>query len=227
MPRENCSITGYCIRLIRKNEQLRQIEAYWEAFKPTLAYCEGAIWPLEETRDAAVEKYGEQGLLRFLAHRDGVRFECLDPSRAEQALFLKQYFQAIEIKIYFVLIQAIIEQRRGAKTSSAAYTEGILHTLSGLPLFRDHLTTQVEFERALNKFFPEIKDWKKIPCSYFYRIEKGQFLAAIHAKRTVYRDEYMCGQLLKSLKKGERVFALVGRNHVINQNLTLRLAAQD
>ena len=45
--------------------QFDDIEKNWDMFKPDIAYSEGMLWPLIKSRERAIKKYGEQGLLRL------------------------------------------------------------------------------------------------------------------------------------------------------------------
>ena len=67
------------------NPQFADMEERWKSFEPTLALCEGSTWPLEETREEAIARHGEQGLLRFLAGGDNIPVECIDPPLLLQA----------------------------------------------------------------------------------------------------------------------------------------------
>src|SRR6266478_2078831 len=47
--------------------QLAEIEKLWTDFRPDIAFNEGGNPPVEQVRDEAIKKYGEPGLIRFLA----------------------------------------------------------------------------------------------------------------------------------------------------------------
>ncbi len=68
-----------------------------------MAFNEGGPPPIEGTPTSAVEKYGEPGLVRFLAARDDIPVASLDPERAEEVAHLRQSFPATDVKLFFVL----------------------------------------------------------------------------------------------------------------------------
>jgi hypothetical protein len=79
-----------------------------------------------------------------------------------------------------------------------------------------------DFNIMVTNLFPNLDDWKKIPYSYFQRPENGGFLTAIHRKLNNYRDRIMIRKVARALKQGKRVFAIVGRSHVVIQEAALR-----
>jgi hypothetical protein len=205
-----------------KDPQFEDIEQKWEQFRPTYAFCEGRIWPLKESRVQAIRSYGEQGLITFLAARDGVPVKCIDPSISKQALFLRNQYPPHQIKIYFILRQATINKmlRRTEKNLDDARL--LLNKMERFGGSRYFPATLVEFKHMFSQLFPELDNWQNIPYAYFQSSEKGGFLADIHQKLIEYRDQTMIKKVTKALKKGERVFAVVGRSHVFKQQNILR-----
>lgn len=204
-----------------EHPQFEDIEERWDEFNPSVAFCEGSIWPLEETRQEAIRKHGEQGLLRYLAARDNVPVKSFDPSFSQQALFLKKCFLPNHVKIYFVLRQAIIN-RTLKREVNTLYVTQILKSFKGNTHYDCPPRSSADFEFLVEKVFPELEDWQMIPSSYFHWEEEGRFLARIHHRLNEYRDKVMLDHLRAAIKKGERVFALVGRSHVVMQESALR-----
>ncbi len=202
--------------------QFTDIEQKWDKFQPTLAYCEGNIWPLEETRTMAIRKYGEQGLLTYLAARDGIPIECIDPSLTDQAKFLRTHFPPHLIKIYYVLRQAAVNRMLKKDIHDLRYVSRLLRSFSRISRYDTFPANRIEFENMVSFLFPDLDDWQKIPFSYFHNPNAGRFLANIHRKLNEYRDQIMIKKVVGALKKGNRVFAVVGRSHVVIQEAILR-----
>ena len=83
--------------------QLIEIEKLWTKFHPDIAFNEGGNPPIERSRDEAIRKYGEPGLIRFLANRDKVPVTSIDQSRAEEVAFLLKRFSPEQVKLSYVL----------------------------------------------------------------------------------------------------------------------------
>ncbi len=202
--------------------QFVDIEKRWKKFKPTMVLCEGCIWPLEESRKRAISRYGEGGLIRFLAAKDGIPIQCIDPPRDREAIQLSRYFTPEKIKLYYILRQVVINQNMKKDIKNTNYVCNILRELSSLKAFKGNPSTFDEYERSVYKAFPDLEKWQSIPCSYFYSGDPGNFLPKIHLKVNEFRDHHMIRILLNELKKGKRVFAVVGRSHVVKQEPVLR-----
>ncbi len=202
--------------------QFEDIEQKWEEFQPTFAFCEGSSWPVEETYIKAIEKYGEQGFVAFLAARDGIPVECIDPSLTDQIKYLKNYYPHHLIKVYYVLRQAAINRMLKKDTAASVYAKPYFRKINHIHGYHYAPSNLKDFERLVARLFPKLVDWQKIPYSYFQCPESGGFLTAIHRKLNGYRDRIMIKKVTKAMKKGKRVFAIVGRSHVVIQEAALR-----
>ncbi len=202
--------------------QFEDIEKKWEQFQPTFAFCEGRTWPLEESRIQAIRMHGEQGLITFLAARDGIPIQCIDPPFEDQIRYLRKFFPPIQIKFYYVLRQASINKalrRENNNLDDARYLLRKMERIRRLKCFPSNL---LEFEYMVSKLFPELDNWQAVPYSYFHSPERGRFLQDVHRKLNEYRDHIMIKKVTKALKKRERIFAVVGRSHVFKQQSILR-----
>jgi len=209
-----------------RHPQFVDIERRWKKFKPTIALCEGCIWPLEDSRKKAICRHGEGGLIRFLAAQDGIPIQCIDPPRKKEAFHLSRYFTPGKIKLYYILRQAVINRNMKKDINDVNYVHFLLGELSKLDRFKGNPSTFDEFELTVGKLFPNLKDWQSIPCSYFYSNGPENFLPKIHLKVNEFRDNYMLMILINEMKKGKRVFAVVGRSHVVKQEPVLRSELQ-
>ena len=202
--------------------QFEDIEQKWENFQPTVAYCEGNIWPLEASRTKAIKNYGEQGLLTWLAARDGIRIECIDPPLADQAMFLKKHFPPHLIKVYYVMRQAAIDRMLKKDISSVSCANRYFRKFNQIEGYNQIPTNLDQYERMVSVLFPGLDEWQTIPYSYFHQRDSGGFLVDIHRKLNGYRDQIMLQKVVQALKKGQRVFAIVGRSHVVIQEAALK-----
>ncbi len=199
--------------------QFNDIEKRWNLFKPDIAYSESIKWPLIKTKEDAIKKYGEQGLLRYLAHRDKVKIESIDPSREDEMRYLLKYYSVSKIKIYYILRQVVIDKEIFRKKNiKNKLIKSFLKNMSKMKSFNTYPGNIREFNMCIKKLLPEVKDWRKIDSSYFMNIlRKDNILAKINITINKYRDKYMLNKIIKTLKKGKKIFAVVGKSHVISQ----------
>ncbi len=199
--------------------QFNDIEKRWDLFKPDIAYSESIKWPLIKTKEDAIKKYGEQGLLRYLAHRDKVKIESIDPSRKDEMEYLLKYYSVPKIKIYYILRQVVIDKEIfNKKKIKNTYINLLLKNISKVRYFNTYPQNIREFNNSVKKLLPEVNDWRKIDSSYFMNIlRKDNILAKMNIKVNRYRDKHMLNKIIKTLKKGKKIFAVVGKSHVISQ----------
>jgi hypothetical protein len=207
--------------------QLADIEQRWKAFRPTLAFLEGGNWPLEKSREEAIRRGGEQGLLRFLAERDRVRSYNIDPSGEAQLRHLLKYFPGAQVKVYYILLHTVLMRTREQGPPNINLVNKILRDLApGTWGYNGPPWKIKQFEEYIYKYLPEVKDWRNITPSIFFSSEPNNFVAAEHRTLNRYRDEVMFKKIVRAVKKGKRVFALVGRAHVVMQEQSLRKELQ-
>ena len=202
-----------------KHPQFVDIEKKWNKFKPDLAYCEGHNWPLIKVRNSAIRKCGEQGLLRYLAYRDKVKIKSIEPSKRMELRYILKHYPAAKVKIYYVLRQLIINKEIFRKNiNSNSYIRGLLRNISKCIYFNNLIMTIAEFNWNIKRLLPDLKDWRKIDSKYFMNIRRpNNWLAKINVLVNKYRDKYMVKKILEELRKGKKIFALVGKSHVVNQ----------
>lgn len=202
--------------------QFADIEHKWTEFRPTLAYCEGMIWPLEASRVKAIVNYGEQGLVTFLAARDRIPIECIDPTLKEQMIYLKKHFSPQLIKVYYVLRQAAVNRMLKKDSRDLRFADYLFKSFDRIKGFHAFPNSVEELERMLGVVFPHLVPWQDIPYFYFHSPESGDFLTRIHRKLNEYRDQVMLKKVIRALKEGNRIFAIVGRSHVVIQEAVLK-----
>lgn len=203
------------------HNQFRIIEDKWRQFRPEVAFSEGGIWPLERSKDLSISRHGEQGLLRYLSERDGVKLKSIEPRRIQEAIHLSRYFCIQKIKVFYILRQAVI-QRMLNKPMDDSHVTHILADFDKPPFCNVCPTSAANFRNHVAKLFPELGDWRDIPEHWFYSLPAHPWLPRMFRMVNEFRNQFMIRKVLKQVKKGKRVFALVGRSHVVMQEPVLR-----
>ena len=205
-----------------EHPQFKDIEDRWNKFKPEIVYSEGSLWPLERSKKKAIEKYGEQGLLRYLAHRDKVKIKCIEPKQRNEMLYLLKKYSSTKIKIYYILRQMIINREIFNKDTDLDYIRFMLKKMAKMKFFSISLKTVEEFTTMVKVLLPDLKNWENIDSKYFMNVlNKKNWLAKINVRINKYRNKYMVKRIIKKLKKGKRVFVVVGKSHVLEQEKIL------
>jgi hypothetical protein len=207
--------------------QVQAIEDYWHQYRPTLAFNEGGEPPVLPLRDETISRFGEAGLVRFLAKRDSVAICSLEPPREEEYALLLKEFSVEQIKVFYVL-RGVAQFRRSRNDERVEdFVERVLTGLSKEPSLEGVPRSLAEFEHSHARLFSEPADWRNVPDTWFDPVAKPVvYLNRISRTLSEFRDRYMVNLLITELRKGARVFAVVGGSHVIMQEPVLRAAAK-
>ncbi|MCK4836688.1 MAG: hypothetical protein KAT17_08615 [Candidatus Aminicenantes bacterium] len=207
--------------LNKGHNQFREIEEQWMQFRPNVAFSEGGIWPLEKSRELSISRHGEQGFLRYLSKRDGVKLKSIEPKQIQEAIYLSRYFCVQKIKVFYILRQAVI-QRMLNKSMNEKHVRCILHNFEKPPFCNIGPISVAQFETYVAQLFPELKDWRNIPEHWLYSLPPHDWLPKMFRMVNDFRNQFMIKKVLKEVKRGKRVFAVVGRSHVVMQEPVLR-----
>jgi hypothetical protein len=207
-----------------KHPQNEQIQQLWKSFRPTIAFNEGGDPPTLKAAEEAISKFGETGLVRFLAARDNVPVRSLEPSRGEEVATLLKSYTPEQLKVFYALRQ-ILGYRRGKNNETLdERIEFTLKWLSSVPGLERAPRTVAELGESSTRLLPKLKDWHEVPDSWFDPgyAQPLSYLNEVSRASNRFRDEYMVNLLVNEVKQGRRVFAVVGGSHVVMQERALR-----
>jgi hypothetical protein len=204
--------------------QFTSIENAWLQFHPTIALSEGGDWPLEETREEAISKFGEQGLLRYLAGQDGVQIRSLEPPVEEEVEELLRHYPGEQLKLFYVLRQTVQCRRTSQDTGFDAAIQTSLDVLGKTPGLEGKPRSLTELAESYTRHLGTEHDWREVPKTWVYPTESEVLTNDIARRISGYRNEHMVRLITEYLKDGERVFAVVGVSHVVMQEPALRSA---
>lgn len=205
--------------------QIRKLEKDFLKFRPTLILNESGTPPVAASAKEAIEKYGEPGLMSFLANKHNIPIKSLDPPRmAEIKYILETKRWTLEQVFLFYVLRRISENNKKVTPQSPdALIEESIKTASKTPGFENLPKTLEEFELIAKKEFPQVADWRKIDSKIFDpNPDLGWFTNDIADASVQFRGKFMIKKLVEETTKGERVFAVVGASHVVKQEKALK-----
>ena len=208
-----------------KDEQLAEIEYLWTQFKPETAFNEGGNPPVEKTREEAITKYGEPGLIRFLGHRDGIPVESIDPTPAEEVVALKKKYPLEKIKMFYVLRQlSEYHSGVGGVAGKNEYLTDVLAYFNSVPGLDVQPKSVSDLSLAFARNFPELGSYESVTPSWFDPVPVGTDTTfnEISRSNSNFRDEHMLTVISQAVHAKKRVFAVVGASHVVMQEIGLR-----
>jgi hypothetical protein len=204
-----------------RDHQVEQIVRLWTSFEPTMAFNEGGNPPVEPTLEAAVEKYGEAGLVRFLAACDDIPVASLDPDRAQEVAHLRARFSAADVKLFFVLRAVAQFADRKGPAAVDAELERVLAIFNGSPGLGVAPRSISEVSIAFEQRFPGSGGYQATPLRWFDPTRADTFLNRVSRASSDYRDQAIVSTLGMSVADGQRVFAVIGGSHVVMQENAL------
>lgn len=213
--------------------QLAIIEAAFAAFSPTIVFYEGRPSSVLPDVAANVRTYGEPGFLRLLAFRASVPARTLEPDEPAVIAQLLTTYSPEQVQLFYGLRTAVqvrerpgvseaeverVVQRELLRGRAAAAQAGVRLPLQSLD----------ELKASFQSYWPG-RDWSSAEKAWFnptLRDEEtgGRFTNALNAAENHIRNRHMFMTLAAATLSGERVFAVVGRNHVPLQAAALECA---
>lgn len=216
--------------------QFSTLRETWNAQKPTIAFFEGPDRGTADTEAETIKKFGESGYVRFLAKAEGIKTQSLEPGPQEEVnylLSLKQ-FTPEQIKLFFILREAsrLRERKRmNEEQIKAAIGQLLIKANNMVPAFAAVLPDVESLQPAYEKYWSAPANWWEAPTAWFTPDGNGEetggkFTNDINRHSSEFRDLYMYRLLTNAVLRGEKVFAVVGRNHVPMQAEAIRCAVQ-
>jgi hypothetical protein len=201
----------------RNDPQLADVARRWEAFKPTVALCEGRsrsqfIGPI-------MSRLGTMNEVRFvhgLARRDDVPLYSLEPAYADEVDALLKKWTPEQIALYFTMRVYWSEAGGNANESLAL---DLLRKRTDVPSLRNSINDVAGIDRVWKRDFARLGDWRTMKEE-----PKNTYLAEISDDSRQVRGEHMARTIIDLSRRGERVFAVVGSGHVVRTEWILREA---
>jgi hypothetical protein len=210
--------------------QFAEIETAYEALRPTTVFYEGPERPLAPTAEETIRLYGESGFVRWLANRGGAAVARLEPDPGREFGAVASAVGTERAVLFFVLREAArLRDRKGVTGLELdAAVSALLQRAAamGLPV-----ATLDDLQATYARHFTSPADWREVPIRWFDpRTDDaetgGLFMAAANRASSHHRDRHMAHVIAEAARRGERVLAVVGRDHVPKQAPALRCLAE-
>ncbi|HSW99455.1 MAG TPA: hypothetical protein VLH38_00285 [Patescibacteria group bacterium] len=200
--------------------QVQAIEKEWKQFvadtdTPKIAFCEGGAPPVGKTREEAIRRYSESGLLTWLAKQDGIKVRSPEPNKTQEIDFLfAQGFNATQIMTYYFGRQMLQWARRDYKNKPdwEAYARhliadyGLLHQWEG-----NNLTLRMVL-RMYEEHEGRAFDPKDEQTLYDLSNPSSSPVSAVSG---LCRDISILRAVTRSWQAGRSTFAVYGSGHAI------------
>ncbi len=203
-----------------QHEQFVELRQAFEASKPTAVFFENPDCGTDSTETATINRAGAAGYARFLAHQHQVPVERLDNPLAEYE-YLRTKIDPERLKLFYLLRET---QRRARPGASKALTVKVMKQLLAnsayfLPGTEQVIHNMTELGTAYQKYCPDGGKWWKMPADWFSpgvaaAGTGSAFINDLTGAIGEFRDRYIYRKLADMAQAGQRVFVVVGRDHV-------------
>ncbi|MBO9658234.1 MAG: hypothetical protein J7527_05360 [Chitinophagaceae bacterium] len=213
--------------------QFAEIKKAWNEFQPTIALFEGPDRGIADSDTATIRKFGESGYVRYLAKEAGIKTISLEPPPADLFRYLVSQYGQQKVELYFLLGEAMRLRTRLQYNREQIEKELLTMMAKMRQLAGDSILTRSipDLANSFRLFWNNDLQWWQAPQSWFDPLKTseetgGIFTNDINKLSSSFRNIYMLRQLSALTNKGERVFAVVGRNHVAAQIDALKCAVR-
>jgi hypothetical protein len=196
--------------------QLAEIERRWNEFRPTVALCEGRSRLYRFSTRPTSGSLSESTLVRILAWRGGVGQYTLEPTYDAEVSGLLQHFDPKLVATFFTL-RVYTTEARGYSGDKDQLALELLRKRTAVNGLRGCLRSIAELDAYWQQAFADAPDWRSLPDT-----ESLPLLVEVGNVSRQVRGEHMVRTLVELVRRGERVFAVVGASHVIRQEPILR-----
>lgn len=216
-----------------EHPQFQRIAAAFTEASPTLVFYEGPDRGVGEGAQDTIRSAGESGYARFLAAAHNVPARSLEPNPGQQIAMLLRAHPIDRVMLFFVLREAA-RLRNREQLSGQALDDAVSSLLGRMAPMGQRAGLTLPFtdvaglQSAAARYWPG-RDWRSLPGDWFSPLADdaqtgGVFIGAINRADSNNRNQHMVRQLVEAARSGERVFAVVGRNHVPMQAPALACA---
>lgn len=197
-----------------KDPQLDEIARLWSLFSPTLVLNEGGNPRLPfDSREEAVQRFGEMGFVRWMATQRGVTAFSADPSWSDEIAFVSGRHSPKLAKVFYAIRAVPVFKRRPDGTPLEARVDRFLSSpeltaLPGPPRSADELDQML----ATNVW--GLTDWRNATVEWTSPQERLGMLNEVGRTSSLFREAHMTKRILEAVSRGERVLVVAGRSHL-------------
>ncbi len=211
---------GSCHTGNADHPMIEKFSSDWPDFAPTLALVEQRMGLYFGGLHGGVSRFGESASVYALGRRDDVATYTLHQDQLEHVAEFAAKVGHREAAAYLALRMAHGENPDGP-LSDAELEHGLDKRAVGV--LSSAFTDVADFDAFWTEMYAdELGDWRTLRWATIGPRLGHTKLEAVGHWDNVLRDVHMVRILVDKVEKGERVFAVVGRSHVIHQEPAIR-----
>ena len=205
-----------------KNKQIEDIQERFEKFRPSVVLVEGRMGFFYGGIEDSIKKFGENGLLYFLAKQEKITAYTWETSLDSEVASVLKKHEPKRVALFYILRPYFGNLRHGKPTDPDAKVAGTLSRRTKIKGLEDTFSSVKDIDDLWMKDFKGKPDWRDTSDEYGLPC----YLKTIAADSNAARDEHFARIIIDLVRKGERVFAMAGSSHAVKLDKTLRTALE-
>jgi hypothetical protein len=200
--------------------QFTYIKKKWLENDPEVAFYEGPDRGIDSSDSGTIRRLGESGYVRYLALLKGIKTYTLEPPIDKLYAYLIANAPQEEVDLYMYTKEAMRLRTRKHESEEQLNADISKMMKAVVPMLHHDvmITSVAQLDLLWKKHFKNTVGWWTASEDWYSpdktEAETGSFTNKLARLSSEYRDIYMVRLLEEHIKKGERIFAVVGRNHV-------------
>lgn len=210
------------------NSHVKFIEKRWQEFlkehpnkEDVIVFVEGGTRPVISSADEAIKRHGEPGLMVYLAHQAGVKFDSPEPqSRRDEIRELLKKFPEEEVAYYYFIRDVVSWLRR--KNPNSNLDDFINRRLEYLKTRDVGWHIDITHESMIcfhNKKFGHQFGLDDKDC---FESSASPYENPVASACSHYRDAYIVAEIKKYWDEGKSIFVVYGMGHSVTQEPALK-----
>jgi hypothetical protein len=201
-----------------EDAQIDSIRRLWHAFQPTVALAE-ARKSGRSSMDGAIRTFGESAAPVFLGKSADIPVYTFEPPLDVEVTAMRRKWSRERLLVFYVLRSYTARAVDGRSDGQA---RELIRERGKWPGLEGTMRSIADMDTIWRREFPAGPDWRTLPWQSTWPNSEDTWLNHLSADLNRLRDQYMVAVIADLVRKGERVFAVVGSSHVVMQEAALR-----
>ena len=205
------------------HRMFKDIKEKFYSFNPQLVlvegYCDTSNYKDEKE---AISQGGESGYVSYLAKTENIEVETVEPSFEQQFRYLLPKYKNEDILAMYVLRQVIQYQRESENRNVDFFREciNLINNMisKGFPIDIPNVNSSYvkDIISQYTNFSVDESNWEHINAKELI-YSSGCVLNEIWNDTIAFRDEYCVNFIEENYRKYNRIFMIMGADHINNQ----------
>lgn len=210
-----------------KHEMFNDIKKQFTTFKPDYVLVEGDANKYSYTSEIHAKSKGESAYVSYLCDKGNIEVGSIEPPIETQIHQLLKTYKENDILAMYILRQINQIQRESQNVNINFFNYIVPFTQRYVSKEFSYSSKDIDNDFIVRILEPHIKmkinndNWKQVDA-YSIVYSNNGIIHSIYTNVLNYRDEYSIGLISNKLKSYNRIFIMMGADHIKAQEKALR-----